>query len=134
GLGGIDVGLGLGDLGLEDLGVDAGDDLVLLHDRVEVGEQLLDLAGDLAADLHEDHRVEVAGGRHGRGQGSALDPGGPVLGGGAAALGVEVAPHAEPDHCGDDHEGTDASHHGVRRGQAISYLGLTAGRASAPGG
>ena len=44
GLRGVDLRLGLVDLGLEDLGVDAGDDLVLLDLGVEVGEELLDLA------------------------------------------------------------------------------------------
>jgi hypothetical protein len=38
GLGGRDVGARLVDLGVEDLGIDARDDLVLLHERVEVGQ------------------------------------------------------------------------------------------------
>ena len=33
GVGGLEVGLRLVDLGLEDLGIDPGDDLALLHDR-----------------------------------------------------------------------------------------------------
>ena len=42
---------------------------------VEVDQQLLDLARDLAADLDGGDGVEVAGGRHGGGEGAALDAG-----------------------------------------------------------
>src|SRR5207247_1806933 len=80
GLGGSEVGLRLVDLRLEDVGVDARDDLALLHDRVEVDEELFDLPRNLAADLDGDDRVEVAGRRDGSGEGTTLDARQPVLG------------------------------------------------------
>src|SRR6185312_1787843 len=79
------------DLRLEDLRVDAGDDLVLLHLGVEVGVELLDLTGDLGADLDRDHRVQGAGGGDCRRDGAACDGGGAKRGLAAHALRVEVA-------------------------------------------
>jgi hypothetical protein len=61
---GFDIGLGLAHAVLEGFRVDAGDELVFLHRRVEVDQDLLDLAGNLRADLDRDHRVERAGGRN----------------------------------------------------------------------
>ncbi len=52
------VGLGLLDRRLEQLRVDLGDQLALLHLRVEVGHELLDAPGDLGADLDGDERRE----------------------------------------------------------------------------
>jgi hypothetical protein len=65
---GFDVGLGLAQAVLEGFRVDAGDQLVqFLHRRVEVDQDFLDLARNLRADLHRDHRVQCAGGgNHGR--------------------------------------------------------------------
>ena len=74
---GLDLGLGLVDLGLEDVRVDARDDLPLLHLRVEVGMELPDVPRHLRADLHRDHGVERAGGRDGGDEGAAGDGGGP---------------------------------------------------------
>ena len=91
GLRGIDLRFRLVDLGLEDLRVDAGDDLALLDLGVEVGVELLDLAGDLGADQDRDHRVERAGGGDGRGDRAACDRGGAERGLAAHALRVEVA-------------------------------------------
>ena len=63
---GVEVGARLVDAQLEGLRVDARDDLVLLHLRVEVGVDLLHLAGDLRADLHGGDRVQRAARRHHR--------------------------------------------------------------------
>ena len=74
---GVDLGLGLIDLGLEDVRVDASDDLPLLHLRVEVGVELPDVPRHLRADLHRDHGVERAGSRDGGDEGAAGDGGRP---------------------------------------------------------
>ena len=126
GLGRLDVGLRLIDLGREDVRVDPRDDLVLLHDRVEVDQEVFDLAGNLAPDLHRDDRVEIAGGRDRGGEGTALDADRPEFGDAAAALGVEVAPHRTPHQQGDDDEGNDPLHQLIRRSwPANCFLGLS---------
>ena len=48
--------LGLGDGRLENRGIDLGDHLPGFHLRIPVGIELLDVAGNLAAYLHVDHR------------------------------------------------------------------------------
>src|SRR3989441_1183339 len=68
GLGGVEVCPGLDDLRLEDVRIDPRDHLAFLHDRVEVDEELLDLARHLTAHLDGDDRVEVAAGRDGGGE------------------------------------------------------------------
>ena len=50
------------DLRLENRGVEPGDDLPLLHDRVEVGVELLDDARHLGADRDGGDRLQRAGG------------------------------------------------------------------------
>ena len=62
--GGVEVGLGLPHLELEGLGVDAREDLALLHRRVEVDVEVLDLARHLRADQHRGDRVERPRRRH----------------------------------------------------------------------
>src|SRR5262249_8081074 len=98
------------------------DDLVLLHHRVEVGVEVLDLPGDLAAHLHRGDGVQVAGGGDGGGEGTSLDLGGPVLRRRPSALRVEVAPHAESDEGSHDHEGPDPFHHELSRALPAAYL------------
>ena len=45
--------------------IDLRDDLPGFHRRIEIDEQLLDVAGDLAADLHVDDRIQRARRGHG---------------------------------------------------------------------
>ena len=54
--------LGLRNARLENGGIDLGHDLPRLHRRIKIDEQLLNITGDLAADLHVDDRVESTGG------------------------------------------------------------------------
>ena len=79
GPGGVDVGLGLSDLRLETGWVDPGDDLAFLHDRVEVDQEIFDLARHLAAHLDADDRVDVAGGRDRGREGTEFGAGEPIL-------------------------------------------------------
>ena len=58
------VAFGLRHARLENCGIDLRDHLPRLHRRIEIREQFLDVARDLAADLHVDHRIERAGGRN----------------------------------------------------------------------
>ena len=59
----LHVGAGLAHAVLEGLGVEPRDELALLDRRVEVGEELLDLAAHLRADLHlRDRRDGARGG------------------------------------------------------------------------
>src|SRR5207247_832533 len=86
---------GLDELCLEDGRVDPRDHLAFRHDRVEVDEELLDLARHLTAHLDGDDRVEVAAGRDGGGEWTELSAGGPILRRAAADL-VEFARFAPP--------------------------------------
>ena len=122
GLGGSEVGLRLVDLRLEDVGVDARDDLALLHDRVEVDEELFDLPRNLAADLDGDDRVEVAGRRDGSGERTTLDARQPVLGRVPDGLGVEIGPDAGARKNGHRQEWEKPLHHSVRRRRRQRYL------------
>ena len=54
------IGLGLRHRGLEQRRIDLGDPLALLHLGIEIGVQLLDAAGNLAADIDGDHRLQAA--------------------------------------------------------------------------
>ena len=71
-----EVAFRLRDAGLENGRIDLRDHLARLHRRIKIGEQLLDVTRNLAADLHVHDRIERAGGRdrlrdraarHGRG-------------------------------------------------------------------
>jgi hypothetical protein len=129
---GIDLRFDLVDLGLEDLRVDAGDDLVLLDLGVEVGVELLDLAGNLGADQDRDDRVQRAGGGDGRGDRAACDGGGAEGGLTAHALRVEVAagePAGQEKH-EDDPEDT-ALHHCETGGPPKVFLTAAPGSARA---
>jgi hypothetical protein len=64
--------------------------------RVEVDHQILDLSGNLAADLHDHDGVEVSSRGDRGGEGTALDARGPILGGAPTALRVEVAKDGPP--------------------------------------
>ncbi len=85
--------------------VDAGDDLPFPDRRVEVGEDFLELPGDLRADLHHGHRVHRAGGRDRRRDRAALDLRQPVGGRG----GVRAPPGVDAGAGGEDggHDGRD---------------------------
>ncbi len=65
-IGGEHVGLRLGEVGLEERGIDLRDELALLHRRVVVGVELGDAPADLTADLDGDHRRDDPGGGHPR--------------------------------------------------------------------
>ena len=69
---GLEVRLRLPHADLVGLGIDTRQQLSLLHRRVEVDEQLLDLARDLRSDEHRRHGVERAGRRHHRRDVAAL--------------------------------------------------------------
>src|SRR6266498_3902603 len=69
----------------------ARDDLALFHLGVEVGEELLDLTGDLRADLDRDDGVERPGGGDSGGQRAAGHSGRAEGRAAADALAVEVA-------------------------------------------
>ena len=71
--GGVEVGARLVDAQLEGRRVDARDDLALLHGRVEVRVDVLDLARDLRAHLDRGDRVQRAARHDHGGQGPALD-------------------------------------------------------------
>src|SRR5881628_3850747 len=101
GLGGVEVCPGLDDLRLEDVRIDPRDHLAFLHDRVEVDEELLDLARHLTAHLDGDDRVEVAAGRDGGGEWTELSAGEPILRRAAADL-DEIPRYPGAGH--DDHE------------------------------
>ena len=101
GVGALEVGLGLTDLRLEDVGIDAGDELVLLDPRVEIGEELPDLSGDLGPHLDGDDGVQVPGRRDRRGQRALFNFGDPVLRDRAPSLGIE------PERRGSNHRGRD---------------------------
>src|SRR5438093_11453884 len=101
GLGGVEVCPGLDDLRLEDVRIDPRDHLAFLHDRVEVDEELLDLARHLTAHLDGDDRVEVAAGRDGGGEWTELSAGEPILRRAAAALDDRAR---YPGASDDDHE------------------------------
>src|SRR6185437_3592013 len=67
----LDVGLGTGELSLRlaqlrpvHRRIDLRDQLTLFDRRVEVDEQVRNLAGHLAAHIDADHRAERAAGRH----------------------------------------------------------------------
>ena len=100
----------LADLRLEDLGVDAGDELSLLDGRVEVDEELADLPRDLRADLDGGDGIQVARGRHRRRDGPDLDSCGAVLGGLAAALRVEVGGDPAGHQKNEEPEPNETSH------------------------
>ena len=63
----------------EQLRIDLGDHLPLLHRRVEVDDDLRDAARHLRADLHRDQRRQRAGRGDPRGDAAARDLGGLVL-------------------------------------------------------
>jgi len=88
-LGRFKIGLGLIDPGLEDLRVDARDQLVFLDLRVEVGEELLDLPGNLGAHLDSDDGIQGTGRRDRGCERPLFHRGEPVLGRGAPPLGLE---------------------------------------------
>src|SRR5262249_36599924 len=125
-LGRLEIGLGLIDLGQEDVRVDPRNDLVLLHDRVEVDQEILDLTGHLTTDLHRDDGVEIAHSRDGRGKGAALNPDQAVFRHAATALNVEITPDRATDQYGDDDERNDSLHQLLRR-----YRGRTVSSKSA---
>src|SRR5262249_53112700 len=132
---GIQVGPGLVDLGLEDIRVDPSDDLVFLDDRVEVDLELLDLSGNLAADLDDDDGVEVAGGRDRGGEGASLNARGAVLGRAAAALRVEIGEDASTGQQRYDDDRYDPSHHWLDAAtfRSVSRPSAPADRAIQPG-
>jgi hypothetical protein len=65
--------LGARDVGLDQLRVDAGEDVAFLHRRVEVGVELEHAARDLAADLHGLERRQGAARGHGLGDALPAD-------------------------------------------------------------
>ena len=71
----LQVGPRLVDLGLEDLGVDAGDDLVFFTTELKSTRSSLIWPETWLPDLDGDDGVEVAGGGDGGGEGAALDGG-----------------------------------------------------------
>jgi hypothetical protein len=96
GPGGAAAGRGLIDLGAERGGVDAGEDLALLHGRVVVDEDLGQAPGDLGADLDGDAGVEATDGRD-----LADDRAAAEWGAAEALLGRQRS-RAQDDHGGDD--------------------------------
>ena len=60
----IESGLCLVHLALEGSGIDACDELPLRDPRVEVGEECLDVAGDLGSYLNRDNRIGISGCRN----------------------------------------------------------------------
>src|SRR5262249_47381321 len=103
-----------------------------LHDRVEVGEELLDLSGHLAADLNRDDRVQVAGGGHGGREGTTLDARQAVFGHVPAALHGEIPPHAPGDQHTDDDESDETLHgHGLDATHDVIFIRRAAYRAVA---
>ena len=90
--------MGLLHLGVEEGGIDLGDGLSLFHRRIEIDEELLDGAGDLGADLHRDHRGEVAGGGDGRDDGTPFHFGG-LEGGFLRRSAVDINPRGQGNGC-----------------------------------
>ena len=96
----LEVGLGLVRLGVEDRGVDPGDQHAFRDRGVEVHQKLLDRAGHLRPDLDRDHRVQGTGRRDGRDQLTPLDGRGAVgRGPSVGAIPVEpAAPQQDQNH------------------------------------
>jgi hypothetical protein len=88
--GGRHVRFGGDDCCLEQRRIDLRDALAPLHGRVEVGKQLLDASGDLAADVDRDHGLQAAGSADTRYHVAEFGGGGLVLGGGVPAFGALV--------------------------------------------
>src|SRR5262249_39558246 len=71
-------------------GRDPGNDLVLPHLRVEIGEEVSDLSGNLGTDLDRGDGIQRPGGPDGGVQRATLDRGGPEGGLAPATSAIEV--------------------------------------------
>ena len=108
----FDIRLGLIDLRLKDVGVDARDELILLDLRVEVGKEVLDLPGDLGPHLDRNDRVEGPCRRDRCCQGAFFHHGELVLGDGAPSLCMEPGRSGHDRRDGDREENKDPTSHG----------------------
>jgi len=79
--------------GLENSRVQLRDDLIGFYECVVIGKELLDITGDLAADLDVDYRVERPAGSHDLGQVPTGDLGSLVLRR-VVVVGFEIPEHA----------------------------------------
>ncbi len=105
------VGARLQQLRVEQRGIETGDHLALLHDRIEVGAQLRDVARHLTADLDGGDRLQRPG-RADRVDDVAARDGGGVhrdLGG----LLAQVVRGRAPADGGNDDQNDDDAFHGV---------------------
>ena len=102
-----EFGFGRAEAGLVGGGVDVGDDVAVFHDGVIVDQDLIDDAGDLAADFDGDNRLQRAGGSDGLGDVGAGDRGGDVFDRLGGAL-FEIIPACGGEGGDDDERGEES--------------------------
>jgi hypothetical protein len=101
------LALGLIDIRLKDHGIDLRDDLACFYDRIKIGEELLDVARDLAAHLDVLHWIQRPGrsdglGDRAPGNGNALE----VLTGATPAFAKHQTKGKQRDEAEDEWDGS----------------------------